>query len=70
MTDGNEFTPPEHGSGKIRALLQKLNEDEERLNNNPLYKEGWKDGYEEGRKEAERRAQHIISEIVSIYNGG
>lgn len=59
---------PDSGKGRIRALLSKLNEDEERLDNNPLYKEGFEDGYEQGKRDAERRAQNIISGLVRMYD--
>lgn len=67
--DDNDFIPiPEGGSGKLRRLLAQLKEDQEKLDNNPLYKEGYDDGYERGKQEAERRAQHIISGLVRLYD--
>jgi hypothetical protein len=68
MKDDMFSQMPDSGKGRIRSLLSKLNEDEEKLNNNPLYKEGFEDGYEQGKRDAERRAQHIISGIVRMYD--
>jgi hypothetical protein len=69
MINDDMFPRPEPGKGRLRALLTRLDEDQEKLFKNPLYVEGYDDGFEIGKKEAERRAQHIISSIVRIYDG-
>lgn len=43
MKDYNNQPPGGHG--KLRALLAQLGEDQEQLNNDPRYKEGYDDGY-------------------------
>ena len=44
MTDYNNQPPG--GNGRLRALLESLNEDQDKLNNDPRYREGWDDGYQ------------------------
>jgi hypothetical protein len=68
MNKDDMFPKHEPGKGRLKALLTRLDEDQEKLFKNPLYVEGYDDGFEIGRKEAERRAQNIISGIVRIYN--
>lgn len=68
MSNDELFPKHEPGKGRLKALLNQLDEDQEKLFKNPLYVEGYDDGYAIGKKEAERRAQHIISGIVSIYD--
>jgi hypothetical protein len=70
MKDKDDFMPNhEPGKGRLKALLTRLDEDQDKLFKNPLYVEGYDDGFEIGRKEAERRAQHIISGIIRMYDG-
>ena len=70
MKDKDDFMPKhEPGKGRLKALLNRLDEDQEKLFKNPIYVVGWEDGVVVGRKETERRAQHIISSIVRMYDG-
>ena len=69
MNNDDMFPKHEPGKGRLRALLTRLDEDQDKLFKNPLYVEGYDDGFEIGKKEAERRAQHIISSIVRMYDG-
>jgi len=69
MNNNDMFPKHEPGKGRLRALLTRLDEDQDKLFKNPLYVEGYDDGFEIGKKEAERRAQHIISSIVRMYDG-
>ena len=64
--DDNQF--PQGGKRSIRDMLSKLNEDKEKLESHPLYKEGYDDGYEQGRQEAHRMSQRTISGLVRIYD--
>ena len=69
MSNDDDFFPKhESGKGRLRALLDRLNEDQEQLINNPLYKEGWDDGYQQGRFEAENNARDLIKKLIELYN--
>lgn len=66
MTDDGLF--PQGGKHNIRNLLKKLGENQDRLTNHPIYKEGFNDGFKQGKQEAERLSQHVISGLVRIYD--
>ena len=55
---------PPGGSGRLRALLLSINEDENKLNNHPLYKEGWDDGF----KAAQESHKQLASALAKVYN--
>lgn len=55
---------PEGGSRRIRAMLLQMKEDETRLDNNPLYKEGWDDGYQA----AQENHRKLASALAKVYN--
>jgi hypothetical protein len=45
--DENSWIPvPPGGAGRLRALLASIGEDQKKLSENPLYKEGYDDGYQ------------------------
>lgn len=66
----NDDLFPRHtgGSGRLRALLQGLGEDQERLTNDPRYQEGYDDGYTVGRLEAEMEAQCLVRALIKLYD--
>jgi flagellar biosynthesis/type III secretory pathway protein FliH len=66
--DDNFFPKHTPGNGRLRALIDSLNEDQEQLNNNPLYKEGWDEGYQQGKAEAENNARRLIKKLIDLYS--
>jgi hypothetical protein len=63
MKDYNNQPPGGHG--KLRALLAKLGEDQEQLNNDPRYKEGYDDGYRDA-QENYRRLTRALAQVYKI----
>ena len=59
MKDYNNQPPGGHG--KLRALLAQLGEDQEQLNTDPRYKEGYDDGYAAAQQNHKRLARAIAS---------
>lgn len=55
---------PQGGSGRLRALLTSLQEDQIKLDTHPLYKEGWDDGYNEARE----KYRQLVTALANIYN--
>ena len=55
---------PPGGSGRLRALLLSIKEDENKLNNHPLYKEGWDDGFQA----AQESHKKLASALAKVYN--
>lgn len=68
--DNDDLFPkvPNGGNGRLRALLKQIQEDENEMLNNPLYKEGYDDGYQQGLFEAGENAKEIIRRLVKLYN--
>ena len=64
MNDHFPQMPP-GGSGRLRALLANLKEDEGKLTENPLYKEGWDDGYQAA-QENHRLLTQALSKVYNI----
>lgn len=63
-TDGHFPQMPGGGSRRLREMLASLGEDENKLNNHPLYKEGWDDGY----NEAKEKYRQLVTALANIYN--
>jgi len=64
MSDNPNFSQgPVGGNGRLRALLDSLNEDQTKLNNHPLYKEGWDDGY----RAAQENHKRLTRAIANVY---
>ena len=61
------FRSPEGGKGKLRMLLTRLNEDQERLNSHPIYKEGWDDGFQAA-QESHRKLTKALAKVYNIDN--
>jgi hypothetical protein len=69
MNDENNFMPNhEPGKGRLRALMHRLDEDQEKLFKNPLYVEGYDDGFEIGRKQAEEEAKCLVRALTKLYD--
>jgi hypothetical protein len=63
MSDHFPQMPP-GGSGRLRAMLANLKEDQTKLDTHPLYKEGWDDGY----NEAKEKYRQLVTALANIYN--
>jgi hypothetical protein len=55
---------PPGGQGKLRALLESLKEDQDKLDNHPIYKEGYDDGY----KAAQEAHRKLTKALANVYN--
>ena len=55
---------PQGGSGKLRALLASLHENDSKLDDHPLYKEGWDDGY----LAAQAHHRLLTTALSKLYN--
>ena len=62
MRDYNNQPPG--GRGKLRALLEGLKEDQDKLDNHPIYKEGWDDGY----RAAQENHRKLAKALAKVYN--
>lgn len=56
---------PQGGKGRLRQLLISLNEDQEKLDSNPVYKEGWDDGYQAA-QENHRKLSRALAKVYNI----
>jgi hypothetical protein len=66
MRDYNNQPPG--GRGRLRALLASIGEDaEERLTDDPRYKEGHDDGYEAGYAAAQANHRQLTKAIADVY---
>ena len=68
MTNDDMFPRHEPGKGRLRALMQRLDEDQEKLFKNPLYVEGYDDGFEIGKKQAEEEAKCLVRALTKLYD--
>ena len=69
MNDENNFMPNhEPGKGRLRALMRRLDEDQEKLFKNPLYVEGYDDGFVIGRKQAEEEAKCLVRALTKLFD--
>jgi hypothetical protein len=68
MNNDDMFPRHEPGKGRLRALMQRLDEDQEKLFKNPLYVEGYDDGFEIGRKQAEEEAKCLVRALTKLYD--
>jgi hypothetical protein len=64
MNFSNWLPNPGGGNGKLRALLESINEDQEKLVNHPIYKEG----YDVGFKDATDRYVKLTQALYHLYN--
>ena len=63
MRDYNNQPPG--GNGKLRALLASLKEDQDKLDNHPIYKEGYDDGFQAA-QEAHRKLTKALANVYCI----
>jgi hypothetical protein len=66
----NDYFPqmPEGGKGRLRQLLESLQEGQEKLNSHPIYKEGWDDGFQAA-QESHRKLTKALAKVYNIdYN--
>ena len=56
---------PPGGQGKLRALLESLKEDQAKLDNHPIYKEGYDDGFQAA-QEAHRTLTKALAKVYCI----
>lgn len=61
MKDNNNLPG---GRGRLRALLEKLGEDQEQLNKDPRYVEGFDDGY----AAAQENYKKLTLALAKVYN--
>ena len=61
----NYNNQPPGGSGKLRALLESLREDQDKLDNHPIYLEGWYDGFQAA-QEAHRKLAKALAKVYNI----
>jgi hypothetical protein len=57
------------GRGRLRALLEKLGEDQEQLNKDPRYAEGFDDGYAAAQAN-HRRLTRAIADVYRLPQWG
>jgi|GEM_PF-5563989 len=55
---------PEGGKGRLRALLASLKEDQSKLDDHPMYKEGYDDGY----RAAQENHRLLTQALSKVYN--
>ena len=60
---------PPGGQGRLRALLESLKEDQAKLDNHPIYKEGFDDGFRAA-QEAHRKLTKAIARVYNIDSWG
>jgi hypothetical protein len=60
---------PPGGQGKLRALLESLKEDQAKLDNHPIYKEGFDDGFRAA-QEAHRKLTRALAQVYKIDEWG
>jgi hypothetical protein len=63
MSDHFPKMPP-GGKGSLRAMLDSLKEDQNKLNGHPIYKEGWDDGY----FAAQENYRRLTNALAKVYN--
>jgi hypothetical protein len=56
---------PPGGHGKLRALLESLKEDQAKLDNHPIYREGFTDGFQAAQK-AHRKLTKALAKVYCI----
>lgn len=68
--DKNNFPQmPQGGRGRLRAMLDSLREDQSKLNDHPIYKEGWDDGFQAA-QESHRQLTKALAKVYNIdYDG-
>ena len=71
--DENDSFFPRHegGSGRLRALLQGLEEKQEKLLEHPIYKEGFDDGYQKALINGMHEKQDmkaLVRMLVNLYD--
>lgn len=55
---------PQGGRGRLRAMLASLREDQSKLDDHPIYKEGYDDGY----NAAQENYRKLTSAVAKVYN--
>ena len=64
MKSDDMFPTPEGGKGRLRAMLESIKEDHEKLVNHPIYKEG----YDDGVQQATDKYAKITEALYHLYN--
>ena len=64
MNNDDHFPLPEGGKGRLRAILAGLQENQDKLNNHPIYKEGYDDGY----NAAKENYRKLTIAVAKVYN--
>jgi hypothetical protein len=65
----NSWIPiPPPGAGRLRRLLENLDEDTSKLTTHHLYKEGYDDGYLVGKLEAEEASKCLVRALTKLYD--
>lgn len=67
MRDYNNQPPG--GNGKLRALLASLKEDQDKLDNHPIYREGYDDGFRAA-QEAHKKLSRALAKVYNIDEWG
>lgn len=62
MNDQFPQMPP-GGKGTLRAMLASLREDQSKLDEHPIYKEGWDDGY----FAAQENYRKLTNALAKVY---
>jgi hypothetical protein len=68
MNNDDMFPRPEPGKGRLRDLMHRLDEDQEKLFKNHLYVEGYDDGFVIGRKQAEEEAKSLVRALTKLFD--
>jgi hypothetical protein len=63
MKDESWIPIPPPGAGRLRRLLQNLDEPAEKLTNHHLYKEGFEDGY----RQAQDNHKKLLTALSVVY---
>ena len=66
--DNDDLFPKPRGSKELRALLMKIDGDDEQLNRSPLWQNGYAEGFEAGRLEAEEESKCLIRALMKLYD--
>jgi hypothetical protein len=63
--DNNWMPTPPDGPGRLRAMLNRLGEDQKKLTEHPIYKEGYEAGYQVA-QENHRLLTQVLSKVYNI----
>ena len=63
--ENNWIPMPPGGPGRLRDILNRLDEDQKKLTEHPIYKEGYEDGYQAA-QENHRLLTQALSKVYNI----